>query len=73
MFESEKTLQTGLRELLRFAVFDPNEDMPYVQEFIRLVGSDSGFSAFLLQDLLQKGQSEQPTVSGRSVPRADLR
>ena len=66
-FESEKTLQTGLRELLRFAVFDPNEDLTYVQEFIRLVGSDSGFSAFLLQDLLQKGQSAQPPDAERAV------
>ena len=58
-FEGQGSLRLSLQELIRYANFDPNEDLEYVREYISLVGSDIGFSIFRLREYLRRNEEKK--------------
>lgn len=47
-YAAEGTLKEMLLDILRYASFDPREDLSYVQNFIRIINDGVVFSAFTL-------------------------
>jgi len=61
-FEGNGSIRSSLQNLIQYATFDPNEDLQYVQEYIKLVGNSVSFSVFLLQEYLQKYDERKETA-----------
>lgn len=53
-YAAEGTLKEMLLDIVRYASFDPNEDLTYVQEYIRIINDGVVFSAFSLEEYVDR-------------------
>lgn len=64
-YAAEGTLKEMLLDIVRYASFDPRENLSYVQEYIRIINDGVVFSAFTLDayvDALTGVNPSKPTV-----------
>lgn len=65
-FDTEGTLRELLADLIQYAVFRPEEDTTYVQEYLQIVGNGPIVSLFVLEEYIRRLEAGIPQTALRS-------